>query len=117
MGARSKNFEEVKVGLYKKEKDVVHTEEMGCYVDSNRNIAVLLDSSALANERMNKKNSGESPPSVSSTLYFKQAKHFMKKRQYEKALCYLQSAIGLSGTDDDRDEDGTGKVGSSWTKD
>ena len=111
MGARSKTFEEVSVGLYKKEKNVVHTEEMGCYVDSNRNIAVLLDSSALANERMNKRNSGEKATSVSSTLYFKQAKHFMKKRQYEKALAYLQSAIGLfSGTDDDRDKDGEGKI-------
>ena len=90
---------------------------MGCYVDSNRNIAVLLDSSALANEKMNKRANGETPPSVSSTLYFKQAKHFMKKRQYEKALAYLQSAIGLSGTDDDRDEDGEGKIRNYGTTD
>ena len=51
MGKRSKNFEEVKVELYKKEKVSEHVEEMSCYVDSNRNIAVLLDSSALANEK------------------------------------------------------------------
>jgi hypothetical protein len=33
----------------------------------------------------------------------------MKKKQYEKALSYLQTAIGLSGTDDCREEDGQGK--------
>ena len=66
MGARSKNFEEVKVGLYKKEKEYEHVEEMGCYVDSNRNIAVLLDSNALRNEQNRKKQGAgwESPTCV-----------------------------------------------------
>ena len=109
MGKRSKNFEEVKVELYKKEKVSEHVEEMSCYVDSNRNIAVLLDSSALANERKNKKRGGESPRNVNSTLYFKQAKHFMKKKQYEKALWYLNKAVGLSVAGDETSEDGLGK--------
>ena len=109
ISSRSKIFEEVKVGLYKKEKQEDHVEEMSCYVDSNRNIAVLLDSQALVNERNAKRQNGGATLSISSTLYFKQAKHFMKKKQYEKALSYLQTAIGLSGTDDSMAEDGQGE--------
>ena len=61
MGSRSKIFEEVKVGLYKKEKQEDHVEEMSCYVDSNRNIAVSQDSQALANKRNAKHQNGEAP--------------------------------------------------------
>ena len=111
MEARSKNYEEVLVGIYKKEKQKqsAQVEEMSCYVDANRNIAVLLDSSALANERMNKRLSGESATIVSSTLYYKQARHFMNKKEYEKGLKYLHTAIGLCGSDEDRDENGHGR--------
>ena len=108
MGARSKTFEEVKVSLYKKDKEYDQPQEFGCYVDSNRNIAVLLDSTALMNESNSKQRNRETPNCVGSTLYFKQAKHFMKKKKYEKALNYLQLAIGLSSGDDFSEEDAVG---------
>ena len=110
MTERSKNFEEVKVGIYKKEKKNDHVEEFSYYVDSNRNVAVLLDSNALANEKKSKGLHGEKPQCLSSTLYFKQAKHFMRKKQHEKALSYLQKAIGLTGSDDTTEEDALGEL-------
>ena len=58
----------MKVRLYKKEKQEDHVEEMSCYVDSNRNIAVLLDSQALANERNAKRHNGEAARSISNRL-------------------------------------------------
>ena len=112
METRSKNYEEVLVGIYKKEKQKQSGlgEEMSCYVDASRNIAVLLDSTALANERMNKRLSGASGSNVSPTLYYKQAKHFMSKKEYEKGLKYLYTAIGLCGNEEEREENGTGKI-------
>ena len=100
------------MGIYKKEKQKQSGlgEEMSCYVDASRNIAVLLDSTALANERMNKRLSGASGSNVSPTLYYKQAKHFMSKKEYEKGLKYLYTAIGLCGNEEEREENGTGKI-------
>ena len=112
MEGRSKNFEEVLVGIYKKDKQKQSGlgEEMSCYVDASRNIAVLLDSTALANERINKRLSGETASNVSPTLYYKQAKYFMSKKEYEKGLKYLYTAIGLCGTEEEREDNGTGKI-------
>ena len=94
----------------RKEKELKSDEEMSSYVDSNRNIAVLLDSSALENERRNtRKQHKETVPSVTSTLFFKQAKYFMKGKQYEKALIYLKKAIEVSDIDDMSAEDGIGE--------
>ena len=94
MEARSKNYEEVLVGIYKKEKQKqsAQVEEMSCYVDANRNIAVLGDPTALANERLNKKLSGESTCSVSPTLYYKQAKgnhQFKNRKRVQKFSCKI----------------------------
>ena len=109
MGKNKKNFESLKDELQRKGKELKNDEEMSCYVDSNRNIAVLLDSTALENERRNTRQCKETVPSVSSTLYFKQAKYFMKGKKYEKALSYLKVAIEVSDIDDMSTEDGIGK--------
>ena len=110
MGRNKKNFEAVKDTLRRKENELKSDEEMSCYVDSNRNIAVLLDSSALENERRSTRQRKDKVPSVSSTLYFKQAKYFMKGKQYEKALSYLKMAIEVSDIDDMSTEDGIGEA-------
>ena len=81
---QAKTFLEILTGINRKnkQKKSLQAEEMSCYVDANRNIAVLGDPTALANERLNKKLSGESTSSVSPTLYYKQAKgnHQFKNR-------------------------------------
>ena len=59
---------------------------------------------------MNKRLNGESASNVSPTLYYKQAKHFMSKKEYEKGLKYLYTAIGLCGTEEEREDNGTGKM-------
>ena len=108
MKSRNKNYNEVKVEISKKQRKFKQAEDLGCYVDPNRNVSVLLETGDPKNEIDVKILRQHGEGDISAGLYFKQAKHFMMKKQHEKALEHLQMAIEMPRNDELSAEDRIG---------